>query len=98
VLWLGDAARAPAGGAARLRPFPPRSALEEPERARARVAQLFLEAFELPEEPWERGAGVPFERELAEGLAALDPGAEPARLRRELGLLLGPAPTGADCD
>jgi len=57
------------------------SALRDPEGARARVLAAFLDAFDLPAEPWTPGAGVPFEedhrRRLA-GLAELGAGASAA--------------------
>jgi len=63
---------APAPGARRL------SALARPEEARRIVCGLVHEALELPEQPWEAGAPVPFEeaqlRILEEHLGGRGPG------------------------
>jgi tRNA U34 5-carboxymethylaminomethyl modifying GTPase MnmE/TrmE len=49
---------------------PALSALHAPAQARDVVQRVFLEALALPDEPWDPGAGVPFEAEWMDGLAA----------------------------
>ncbi len=106
VLWLD-----PAGGTSALRGRRLRSraaraelaapdtlaALEEPEHARARVAEIFRAEFGLPEQPWSAGAGVPFEPALAARLAELDSALAGEAWKRALGEALGVEDTGANC-
>lgn len=47
------------------------SALESPAEARRVVAALYRERFRLPENPWQAGAGVPFDAQEIETLARL---------------------------
>ncbi|MBK7643518.1 MAG: 50S ribosome-binding GTPase [Planctomycetes bacterium] len=97
VLWLDERAPARAPQFANLCRLPARAALEHPESARARTSECFREALRLPAQPWEPGAGVPFEHELARGIAQLDPHEGSGAWQAALERLLGPAPTSADC-
>jgi tRNA modification GTPase len=74
-----------------LGPGPPAvaslSALAEPERAVEVVERAFRAALALPEDPWTRGAPVPFEPALAQELGALGPLSSPERRSRLAELL-----------
>ena len=47
------------------------SALRDPAGARARVEEIFRTSFDLPDDAWTSGAGVPFTDEIAAAIAAL---------------------------
>lgn len=68
------------------------SALSDPSAARRRVSRIFHGVFDLPEEPWTPGDGVPFSPETASAIAALR-GRTEEELRREVEALSARGPS-----
>jgi tRNA modification GTPase len=65
------------------------SALRDPAGARARVAEIFRTAFDLPEDAWTSGDGVPFTAAIAAAIAALRHVEGAALARRVEAILVG---------
>jgi len=106
VLWLDPAGADPTlrgpclrSRASRTELAAPRTlaALEEPEHARARIAHVFRDELDLPEQPWTPGAGVPFESTLAAEIARLDSTLASAAWMRAVARVLGPEGAGPNC-
>ncbi len=71
------------------------SALRDPAGARARIAEIFRTSFDLPEDAWTSGDGVPFRDEIAAEIAALRH-VEDATLARRVEAIVRGEPRNGD--